>query len=65
LGEKTKWCIDNYDKALEIAKNAYEFSKNYTTREACYAQLNYIICNSGQYKSLRVIEDKNAKLDED
>jgi len=64
LVEKTKWCIDNYDKALEIAKNAYEFSKKYTTREACYAQWNYIICNSGQYKSLRVIEDKK-KLDED
>jgi len=36
LIEKTKWCLDNYDKALQIAENAYQFSKVHLTREACY-----------------------------
>jgi len=36
LIEKTKWCIDNYDKGLQIAENPYQFSKLYLTRNACY-----------------------------
>jgi len=36
LIEKTKWCFDNYNKALEIAENAYQFSKIHLTRDACY-----------------------------
>jgi hypothetical protein len=43
LIEKTKWCLDNYDKALKIAENAYNLSKLYLTREACYKQWNNII----------------------
>ncbi len=43
LVEKTKWCLDNYDKALKISENAYEFSKVYLTRDACYKQWNKII----------------------
>lgn len=38
LVEKTKWCMDNYEKACEIAKNAFEFSKKYLTRDYCYEQ---------------------------
>lgn len=45
LVEKTKWCLDNYDKALIIAENAFQFSKLYLTREACYKQWNNIISN--------------------
>ncbi len=45
LIEKTQWCIDNYNKALEIAENAYKFSKKYLTREACYEQWNKVITN--------------------
>ena len=45
LIEKTKWCLDNYDKAVEIAENAYQFSKIYLTRNACYAKWNNIISN--------------------
>jgi glycosyltransferase involved in cell wall biosynthesis len=43
--EKVQWCVDNYDKAQEIADNAYKFSQKYLTREACYFQWNKIICN--------------------
>jgi hypothetical protein len=43
LVEKTKWCIDNYDEAYKIAENAYNFSRIYLTREACYKQWNTII----------------------
>lgn len=43
LIEKTKWCIDNYSKALKIAENAYQFSKLYLTRDACYKKWNDII----------------------
>ncbi len=43
LIEKTKWCIDNYDQALKIAENAYNFSKLYLTRDACYKQWDNII----------------------
>lgn len=45
LIEKTKWCLDNYDKALIIAENAYNFSNIYLTRAACYKQWNNIISN--------------------
>ena len=45
LIEKTKWCLNNYDKALIIAENAFQFSKLYLTREACYDKWNNIICN--------------------
>jgi hypothetical protein len=43
LIEKTQWCINNYNEACIIAENAYEFSKIYLTREACYKQWNKII----------------------
>lgn len=43
LIEKTEWCLNNYDKAKIIAENAYQFSKTYLTREACYKQWNNII----------------------
>jgi hypothetical protein len=43
LVEKTKWIIDNYKAALQIAENAYEFSKTYLTREASYKQWDRII----------------------
>ena len=46
LIEKTKWCLDNYDKALIIAENAFQFSKLYLTSDACYDKWNNIICNS-------------------
>lgn len=45
LVEKTKWCLDNYDKALIIAENAFQFSKVYLTRDACYNKWNDIIIN--------------------
>lgn len=45
LIEKTKWCLENYDKALIIAENAFQFSKLYLTRDACYDKWNNIICN--------------------
>ena len=43
LVEKTKWCIEHYAESLQIAENAYEFSKRYLTRNACYEQWNSII----------------------
>jgi hypothetical protein len=45
LIEKTKWCLENYDKALQIAENAYQFSKIHLTRKACYEKWNNIISN--------------------
>jgi hypothetical protein len=45
LIEKTKWCLDNYHKALQIAENAFEFSKIHLTRDACYEKWNNIITN--------------------
>ena len=45
LIEKTKWCLNNYDKALIIAENAFQFSKLYLTRDACYDKWNNIICS--------------------
>jgi hypothetical protein len=46
LTEKTKWILEHYDEALQIAENAYQFSKNYLTRDACYKKWNNIITNS-------------------
>jgi hypothetical protein len=43
LIEKTKWCLENYNEALKIAENAYEFSKIHLTREACLDKWNNII----------------------
>ena len=43
LVEKTKWCVEHYDEALRIAENAFQFSKRYLTRDACYAQWNTIL----------------------
>lgn len=43
LIEKTKWCLYNYDRALQIAENAYKFSKSHLTRNACYNKWNDII----------------------
>jgi hypothetical protein len=45
LIEKTEWCLKNYTQAKKIAENAYEFSKLYLTRDACYKQWNKIIEN--------------------
>ena len=45
LIEKTKWCMDNYDIALKIATNAFEFSKLYLTRSSCYNEWNNVITN--------------------
>ena len=50
LVEKTQWCFDNYGKALAIAENAYNFSKQHLTREACYAQWNKVVTSSPAYK---------------
>lgn len=46
LIEKTKWCLDNYDKALQIAENAYNFSKIHLTRNACYDKWNNIVISN-------------------
>ena len=40
-----KWCLQNKNKAIEIAENAYDFSKKYLTREACYNRWDEIISN--------------------
>lgn len=45
LLEKTKWCMENPEKANEIAENAYQFSLKYLTRLACYEKWNNIITN--------------------
>ena len=54
LIEKTKWCLENYDKALQIAENAYNFCKIYLTREACFAKWNSIITNINKQCSFTV-----------
>jgi hypothetical protein len=43
LVEKTRWVMNNYDKACVIAENAFEFSKMHLTREACYKQWDLTI----------------------
>jgi hypothetical protein len=45
LVEKTQWIMDNNEKALEIANNAYEFAKVHLTRNACLAYLDKAIRN--------------------
>jgi hypothetical protein len=45
LVEKAQWCLNNYEAALEIAENAYQFAKKYLTRAGCYEQWNKIITN--------------------
>jgi hypothetical protein len=48
LVEKTRWCLDNYEgKSLQIAENAYQFSKLHLTREACYARWDHILGSGG------------------
>jgi hypothetical protein len=46
LVEKTKWCMNNYNEALQIAENAYQFSKIHLTRKACYDKWNTIIISN-------------------
>lgn len=48
LLEKTQWIFNNYEKALEIAENAFKFSNTYLTRDACYKQWNTIIQSLSQ-----------------
>lgn len=45
LVEKTKWCLENYDKAQEIAERAFLFAQTYLTREAAYTHWNKVILN--------------------
>jgi hypothetical protein len=45
LIRKTEWCINNYERSLQIAENAFQFSKTYLTRQACYKQWDNIISN--------------------
>ena len=45
LIEKTQWIFNNYETALQIAENAYQFSKIYLTRDACYKQWDHLIKN--------------------
>ena len=52
LIEKAKWCKDNYDKSLQIAENAYQFSNVYLTRNACYDKWNNIISDYRQVRKL-------------
>jgi len=42
LIEKAIWCMNNYDKALLIADNAFRFSQKYLTREYCFFLWNQI-----------------------
>lgn len=43
LVKQIKWCFDHYEEALAIAENAYQFSKVYLTRDACYDKWNELI----------------------
>ena len=43
LYERTKWIMDNPEKATEITNNAFEFCKKYLTREASYKRWNEVI----------------------
>ncbi len=54
LLEKTKWCVHNYEKALIISENAFQFSKNYLTREHCYSTWNRIVSKHIIHPSLTV-----------
>ena len=48
LVEKTKWCLDNYEKAKQIAENAFTFAQEHLTRNGAYKQWNRIIMNHVQ-----------------
>ena len=43
LVEKVKWCLDNYESAMEIAQEARVFCQTYLTHVACCAQWNRVI----------------------
>lgn len=43
LTNKVDWCLTNYDKAVKIGSNAYEFAKQYLSREGSYAQWDKLI----------------------
>lgn len=43
LIEKTKWCLDHYEKAKEIAERAYLFAQKHVTRQSAYQQWDRII----------------------
>ncbi len=43
LTNKVDWCMTNYDKATKIGSNAYDFAKQYLSREGCYAQWDKLI----------------------
>ena len=43
LLEKTFWCLENYEKALNIGRNAFNFARKYLTREACFKQWDAVI----------------------
>jgi hypothetical protein len=51
LLEKTKWCIENYEKAFIIGENAFQFSQIYLTRKHCYSTWNCIIDPSPREES--------------
>lgn len=44
--EKARWCLEHEEEARAIASNAYDFSRRYLTREACYAQWDNIIAGA-------------------
>jgi glycosyltransferase involved in cell wall biosynthesis len=43
LKDNITWCLEHPDKAKEIAEQAYKFSKEYLTRDACYKEWDKII----------------------
>lgn len=46
LLKNINWCLENEKDAKRIAENAYNFSKKYLTREACYSRWNEIILDN-------------------
>ena len=51
LVEQAIWCMNNYDKALIIAENAFKFSQKYLTREYCFSQWNQILISKSSNSS--------------
>lgn len=43
LVQKTMMCLNNYEKAMQVAENAHQFSKIHLSREACYAKWNDVV----------------------
>jgi len=43
LKDNITWCLHHPDKAKEIAEQAYKFSQEYLTRDACYKEWDKII----------------------